>query len=119
MSRADCNLIQISCPIRLPFLRHCAERVLKHEKVKVMINFHSTKPHVERRVMHCVHADDDQDVAICALSAQVHAFPSVKVNPVVMKIGHPAEFAFTIGTKQGLKVVGPKKLEYEGNGDHL
>ena len=76
----------------------------------------------ERRpfqVTHCIHAGDDQDVAICALSAQVHAFPSVKVNPVVMKIGHPAESVLTIGTKQGLKLVGPKKLKFEGNGDHL
>ena len=55
---------------------------------------------------------------MCA-AMQVHAYPSVKVSPVVMKTGHPAEFVYTIGTRQGLKVVGPRKLEYEGNGDHL
>lgn len=97
---------------------HCATRVLKHEKVDVKIKFHGTK--VERSVTKCIHADGDQDVAICHLTAAVHAFPSVKVNPEIYKTSHHAkQDVFTIGTKDGLHVVGPKKLEYEGNGAHL
>ena len=98
---------------------HCAERVLKHEKVDVKINFHGDSPHVERSVTHCVRANNDEDVAICRLTAAVNAFPPVNANPQVYKTGHGATSVYTVGTMGGLHVVGPKRLEYEASGAHL
>jgi hypothetical protein len=70
-------------------------------------------------VTKCIHADGDQDVAICKLTRAVGAFPPVKVNPEVYKTGHARVDVYTIGTMDGLHEVGPKKLEYEGNGAHV
>jgi hypothetical protein len=49
----------------------------------------------------------------------VNAFEPVKVNPEIYKTGHGTVFVTTIGTMDGLHEVGPKKLEYEGNGAHV
>ena len=100
--------------------KHCAERLLKHEKVNVKINFHGDSPHVERGVTHCVRSSGgaDVDIAICHLTAKVGAFPPVAVNSNVMKTGHKAVEVETIGTMGGLHHP-TKKLEYEANGAHL
>jgi len=111
-----------TCSLIAPFwiitAEHCAERVLKHEKVDVKINFHGDSPHVERSITHCVRAKE-VDVAICRLTAKVGAFPPVAINPEVMKSGHGSVDVTTIGTKGGLHEVGPKRLEYEKSGAHL
>ena len=81
---------ECTCSLITPFwiitAEHCAERVLKHEKTKVHINFHGQKPHVERRVNHCISASHrDVDIAICHLTVAVHAFPPLAINPTIMK----------------------------------
>jgi hypothetical protein len=77
---------------------HCAERVLKHEAVDVKINFHGQNPHVERSVTSCIHADGDQDVAICKLTRPVEAFLPLKINPAVYKTGHKTVFVVGLFT---------------------
>ena len=114
----DCTASLIA-PQWIITAEHCTERILKHEKVKVKINFHGGKPHVERGVTHCVRSDGaDVDVAICHLTARVGAFPPISVNPHVMKTGHKAVTVLTVGTMGGLHHP-TKKLEFEGNGAHL
>jgi hypothetical protein len=113
-SVAENRIGECTCSLLAPewiiTAEHCAERVLKGEEDHVKINFHGGNPHVERAVTHCVRADHDTDIAICHLSAAVHAFPPVAVNPEVYKSGHKAVSVLTIGTKGGLHEV-HKKLE--------
>ena len=99
---------------------HCAERILKHEKVKVRVNFHGDSPHVERGVKHCIGASGgaDVDIAICQISVPVGAFPPLTINSEVMKTGHKPVDVLTVGTKGGLHH-SQKRLEYETNGAHL
>jgi len=112
----DCTCSLIA-PSWIITAEHCAERVLKHEKVDVKINFHGDNPHVERSITHCIRSDGDEDVAICHLTAAVHAFPPVAISPIVYTSGD--RDVITIGTKGGLHEVGPKKLSYEKSGAHL
>jgi hypothetical protein len=115
VGECTCSLI---APLWVITAEHCAERVLKHERTKVKVNFHGDSPHVERGVTHCIAAGHDEDIAICHLTRAVHAFPPLAVNPVVMKTGHGAVDVLTVGTMGGLHH--PKKrLEYERNGAHL
>lgn len=113
----DCTCSLIA-PLWIITAEHCAERVLKHERSNVKINFHSNEPHVERGVTHCIAAHGDVDIAICKLTREVKAFPPIAVNSEIMKKGHRSVEVQTVGTMGGLHH--PKKrLEFEGNGVHL
>ena len=116
VGECTCSLI---APLWIITAEHCAERVLKHERTTVKVNFHGDNPHVERGVTHCIAANHaDVDIAICKLTVAVHAFPPVAVNPEVMKSGHAPVEVLTVGTKGGLHHP-RKRLEYERNGAHL
>lgn len=99
LGECTCSLI---APLWIITAEHCAQRKLKHEKTKVNVNFGmacesnlgqqlllppanmcpiftsrtTQHPHVERGVTHCISASHlDVDLAICHLTAAVHAFP--------------------------------------------
>ena len=115
VGECTCSLI---APLWIITAEHCAERVLKHERTHVKVNFHGDNPHVERGVTHCIAANHaDVDIAICKLTVAVHAFPPVAVNSEVMKTGHAPVEVLTVGTMGGLHHP-RKRLEYERSGAH-
>jgi hypothetical protein len=70
----DCTASLIA-PLWIITAGHCAERVLKHEKVNVKINFHGAE--VERSVTKCIHADGDQVILSIPSDLYPLIYPSV------------------------------------------
>ena len=100
---------------------HCATRMLKHEPVRVTVEF-AEGGAVKRGVTHCIKCDEGcgLDVAICHLTLPVGHINPVRLNSDHYTIdGDHGRCVTCVGTYDGIHATGPKKLEYEANGAHL